>query len=72
MVTLRYFRDVVKGLEYLHYNRIVHGDVKPDNLLLTMNASKVKISDFGSARFCEKNDTIYASVGTPAGTWPSA
>ncbi|KAG2450773.1 hypothetical protein HYH02_004610 [Chlamydomonas schloesseri] len=61
---VKYFRDVVKGLEYLHFNRIVHGDLKPDNLLMS-SSGKVKISDFGSARFCEKSDMIFATAGTP-------
>lgn len=64
-MALKYFRDVLKGLEYLHYNCIVHGDLKPDNLLLTPTG-RVKISDFGSARFCEENDTIFSTAGTPA------
>ncbi|GFR48549.1 hypothetical protein Agub_g10448 [Astrephomene gubernaculifera] len=62
---VKYFRDVVKGLEYLHFNRIVHGDLKPDNLLMS-SSGKVKISDFGSARFCEKSDMIFATAGTPS------
>lgn len=30
-----YTRDVVAGLQYLHYHNIVHGDIKPDNLLVS-------------------------------------
>lgn len=42
----------------------MHGDLKPDNLLMS-SSGKVKISDFGSARFCEKSDMIFATAGTP-------
>ncbi|KAJ2701253.1 hypothetical protein H4218_001546 [Coemansia sp. IMI 209128] len=40
------FRDLVLGVEYLHYAGILHRDLKPQNLLYN-KAGTVKISDFG-------------------------
>ncbi|KAJ2846827.1 hypothetical protein GGI22_006144, partial [Coemansia erecta] len=40
------FRDLVLGVEYLHYVGILHRDLKPQNLLRN-KAGTVKISDFG-------------------------
>lgn len=36
------------GLEYLHSHGIVHKDIKPSNLLLTLDGA-LKISDLGVA-----------------------
>ncbi|KAK5656232.1 hypothetical protein OQA88_4993 [Cercophora sp. LCS_1] len=44
------FRDTVLGLEYLHYEGVVHRDIKPPNLLQTKDF-RVKISDFGVSYF---------------------
>ncbi|KAK4286456.1 hypothetical protein QN277_003011 [Acacia crassicarpa] len=66
----RYLRDIVSGLMYLHDHNIVHGDIKPDNLLVTRHGM-VKIGDFSvSQAFEDDNDELRRSPGTPVFTAP--
>ncbi|KAG9445557.1 hypothetical protein H6P81_011685 [Aristolochia fimbriata] len=66
----RYLRDIVAGLMYLHSHNIVHGDIKPDNLLVTSSGS-VKIGDFSVSQvFEDDNDELRRSPGTPVFTAP--
>jgi len=44
-----WFADSVIGLEYLHYQGVVHFDLKPDNILVT-DDNRAIISDFGVSR----------------------
>lgn len=61
-----YFRDVVLGIEYLHYHKIIHRDIKPSNLLLG-DDGHIKIADFGVSNEFEGADALLSStVGTPA------
>ncbi|KAF7823413.1 serine/threonine-protein kinase GRIK1-like [Senna tora] len=66
----KYLRDIVSGLTYLHAHHIVHGDIKPDNLLVTRHGT-VKIGDFSvSQAFEDDNDELRRSPGTPVFTAP--
>lgn len=39
-----------KGISYLHKNGIIHKDINPSNILISLSLDKVKITDFGLAR----------------------
>ena len=50
---------IAKGIEYLHQGceqRILHFDIKPHNILLDQNFNP-KISDFGLAKLCSKEQS---------------
>ncbi|XP_062004693.1 rust resistance kinase Lr10-like [Rosa rugosa] len=60
---------IAKGIEYLHQGcdqRILHFDIKPHNILLD-HAFNPKISDFGMAKLCSKEDSVI-SMTTARGT----
>uniref|UniRef100_H3CSE2 non-specific serine/threonine protein kinase n=1 Tax=Tetraodon nigroviridis TaxID=99883 RepID=H3CSE2_TETNG len=44
-----YLVQILQGVEYLHSRRVLHLDLKPDNIMVT-NLNTIKIVDFGSAQ----------------------
>lgn len=42
-----YFKQLMRGVEYMHEMGVAHRDLKPENLLLTTHGS-LKITDFGN------------------------
>eukprot|EP00760_Papus_ankaliazontas_P035895 PhM_4_TR8071/c0_g1_i1/m.49579/K17533/MAP3K19, YSK4; mitogen-activated protein kinase kinase kinase 19 len=65
----RYLREILHGVAYLHDNDIMHRDLKPHNVLITIDG-QAKVADFGAAAklatMCESH------VGTPLYMSPEA
>jgi len=62
-------QQILRGVLYLHSCSIVHRDVKPENLLLSSDASEqdsaVKIIDFGFYRMFTIGEVLKTQVGSP-------
>ncbi|XP_052183584.1 probable serine/threonine protein kinase IREH1 isoform X2 [Diospyros lotus] len=62
-----YIAEVVLALEYLHSRRVVHRDLKPDNLLIAHDGH-IKLTDFGLSRVGLINSTDDLSGPAVSGT----
>lgn len=62
------FPNQFRSIETVHYQRIIHGDIKPDNLLLG-ECGSVKIADLGVCNEFLGEDASMnngSTAGTPA------
>lgn len=61
-VVLKYASQIASALEAAHKSKIIHRDIKPQNIVLTSN-NIAKVTDFGIAKMSSK-DTITSASKT--------
>ncbi len=65
---LELFLRVCNGVQYAHENLVVHRDIKPDNILVTADATP-KLLDFGVARLLRSGTTPGDDLAEASATW---
>ena len=69
-------RQIIDAFKYIHSKRIIHRDVKLENILINFENEKdkeefdmmkatVKIVDFGFSCYINKSGSLYSTVGSP-------
>ncbi|MGB3469175.1 MAG: serine/threonine-protein kinase [Cyclobacteriaceae bacterium] len=53
---LRLFLSICEAVQHAHQHLIIHGDIKPSNILIRENG-QVKLTDFGIAQLLEEDTT---------------
>ncbi|XP_034542356.1 death-associated protein kinase 2 isoform X2 [Notolabrus celidotus] len=64
----QFIKQILHGVQYLHSKRIIHFDLKPENIMLldsNVSLPRIKLIDFGLAHKIEAGEDFKNIFGTP-------
>eukprot|EP00042_Codosiga_hollandica_P053822 m.714536 g.714536 ORF g.714536 m.714536 type:complete len:137 (+) comp58783_c0_seq63:237-647(+) len=56
--------EVLRALDFAHSRGIIHRDIKPNNIMLSLDTNEVTIIDWGLAEFFHSERELSARVAT--------
>ncbi|KAF6734761.1 Myosin light chain kinase, smooth muscle [Oryzias melastigma] len=66
LTSARYMRQILEGMHYVHKQKIIHLDLKPENIVcVDTTGTQIKIIDFGLANELEDDKPLMVLHGTP-------
>uniref|UniRef100_A0A8C7ZLB4 Non-specific serine/threonine protein kinase n=1 Tax=Oryzias sinensis TaxID=183150 RepID=A0A8C7ZLB4_9TELE len=66
LTSARYMRQILEGMQYMHKQKIIHLDLKPENIVcVDTNGTQIKIIDFGLAAELDEGKPLMVLHGTP-------
>lgn len=63
---LQILQQVANAIDYAHQQGVIHGDLKPENVLLSEDRRVVYLADFGMAKFFNVDDSVRVSMEVAA------
>ena len=66
-IVISYVRQVAGALQYIHTQKLIHRDVKPENMLIGQH-QEVLLSDFGIATISHSTSSLNVGVEGTSGT----
>ncbi|XP_039264595.1 serine/threonine-protein kinase 17B-like [Styela clava] len=67
-LAISFAQQLFCGLQFIHRNGVIHRDLKPDNILMSLDKNALKISDFGLSKKLCKGHSFTAQSIMRAGT----
>ena len=60
------FKQILLATQALHRSKVIHRDIKLDNILLDSSQTSICICDFGVSKIINKHEIMNEKCGTPA------
>ncbi len=58
-------RQIASAIDYAHANGVIHGDIKPQNILFSDGLDRALLCDFGMAKYFDVTDRVAISQPRP-------